>query len=147
MQKISPSQVARRGTSASASDFRMIMMTSLIRTFWMLALCTTINSTSAKETEDTCSKSSGWNELLLDTFRYSATTCETFLRAFCFGFGAHLLIYLFHHPDAQFQELKTRINVSAVAGLAMGCVVYGASLMLPTWLRAQWFVNEGNRSM
>jgi hypothetical protein len=82
-------------------------------------------STSCSRQED-----SAWSMFLLQAVLYVSSTVETFLRAFCFGFGVHILMYLLMvNPNATYEELKSRMNVSMTAGLAFGCVVYGGSMV------------------
>lgn len=71
---------------------------------------------------------------------YLARTFEVWLRAFGLGFGAHLMIYLYYvKRDATLDEVKTRIPVSLVSGVAMACFVFGLSILLPTQFRVNWF--------
>lgn len=74
-----------------------------------------------------------WNILAIQAIQYLSGTIETFFRAFCFGYGVHVLIYLLClHPNTTFDELKARMNVSLTAGLAFGCIVYGGSMVRET---------------
>ena len=72
-----------------------------------------------------------WNELFLVFVAYFSGTIETFVRAFCFGYGLHVLLYLFHHPDAKYEDIRMRMKVSMIAGLAFGCLAYGGSMVSP----------------
>ena len=70
---------------------------------------------------------------------YMGTTIETWIRAFGLGFGGHVLLYLIKNPGASYEDVRTRIQVSLICGVAMGCFVFGSSLVVPSSLRNQWF--------
>jgi hypothetical protein len=90
------------------------------------------------------SSSSSWNQLLkeafLFTFVYLSTTLETWIRAFAFGFGGHLLFYIMYlNPDATHDDVRKRMHVSIICGLAMGCFCFGGSMVFPSSYRSQWW--------
>mmetsp|Transcript_48408 Transcript_48408/g.117188 ORF Transcript_48408/g.117188 Transcript_48408/m.117188 type:complete len:128 (+) Transcript_48408:179-562(+) len=67
------------------------------------------------------------------------TTLETWIRAFSFGFGLHLLLYIFSKPNVTSEELKQRMNVSFICGIAFGCFCFGGSMIFPAHIRQQWW--------
>eukprot|EP00523_Entomoneis_sp_CCMP467_P005941 CAMPEP_0168734412 /NCGR_PEP_ID=MMETSP0724-20121128/8800_1 /TAXON_ID=265536 /ORGANISM="Amphiprora sp., Strain CCMP467" /LENGTH=213 /DNA_ID=CAMNT_0008781515 /DNA_START=29 /DNA_END=671 /DNA_ORIENTATION=+ len=100
-------------------------------------------TTCRRHDNDTAAR---WNDLLLTTFVYFAGTLETLLRAFALGFGGHLLLYMtMQNPSATYEQLKERFRVSLMCGVAMGCVVFGSSLMVPANLRSQWFESTNQK--
>ena len=107
-----------------------------------LAVAWDTSTTSSSEGEIRSCATNTWDDILKDGFVYLAGTAETWIRAFSFGFGAHMLVYIFRNTNATYDDLKVRFNVSVVCGVAMGCFVFGSSLLLPSYLRQQWFEYE-----
>ena len=74
---------------------------------------------------------------------YFASSVEVWLRAFALGFGAHMLVLLFwENRDADFGEVKKRLPISLVSGVAVACFVFGSSFFLPVQFRMNWFEYE-----
>ena len=87
----------------------------------------------------TTAAAGSWDELFKIGSINLATTLETWIRAFSFGFGSHMLVYIFRNPNVTYEDIQVRFRVSMVCGVAMGCFVFGLSLMIPSYLRQQWF--------
>jgi hypothetical protein len=108
---------------------KVVSTTSIIKKMLLptLLLCSIViaqESTSWRQHDE-----HSWNVLLIRGVQYMSGTVETFFRAFCFGYGVHVLYLLYLNPNATFETLKGRMNVSFMAGLAFGCVVYGGSMV------------------
>ena len=82
-----------------------------------------------------------WSMLALSS--YFASSLEVFLRAFALGFGAHMLTLLFWEKrDVDFDEVKKRLPISLISGVAVACFVFGSSFFLPAQFRINWFEYE-----
>ena len=70
---------------------------------------------------------------------YFAGSVEVWVRAFALGFGAHMLALLFwENRDADIEDIKRRLPVSIVSGVAVACFVFGCSFFLPAQFRINW---------
>lgn len=90
--------------------------------------------------EENCSESPSWTMWLS---AYFASSVEVFIRAFALGFGSHMLSFLFWEKrDADFEDVKRRLPISVVSGVAVACFVFGISFFVPVQFRINWFDYE-----
>jgi hypothetical protein len=112
---------------------RMILPTSLLFVAYCQVVVGLVVVTAvSQDSNSSCpsQEDSAWSIFLLQAVIYLSGTIETWVRAFCFGFGVHILMYLVMvNPNATFEALKGRMNVSLTAGVAFACVVYGGSMV------------------
>jgi hypothetical protein len=136
MMRMTMSTLSTTTATTITALSRMMIPTSLLMTaYYQFVVAVGVVVVTAAVSQDASSScpsqgDSAWSIFLLQVVIYLSGTIETWVRAFCFGFGVHILIYLLMvNPNATFEELKARMNVSLTAGVAFGCVVYGGSMV------------------
>ena len=106
--------------------------TLLLLILLLLSVCC---DTAARKEPDSCPSSSApsWNDVLKEAVLKYAGIFEDLLRSFALGFGAHMLLFLFWtNKSASLGDIRARIPISVVCGLATASFLFGASLFWTT---------------
>lgn len=53
-----------------------------------------------------------------------------------------LVLLFWEKPDADIEDVKKRLPISAASGVALACFVFGSAFFLPAQFRVNWFDYE-----